>query len=245
VESASSFFMGKRTALFIQNGESDNAGLIAAVLASRQTELAVIHAWNGEKLPQQLDDWAGLIIGGGSMSVYEKEAYPFLQDEENLILAARRQERPILGICLGAQLMASAFGGKVFHQGYNEIGFFEVQLTEAAKDDVLWRGAATSFHPAHWHRDTFSLPADAVQLASSHLTVNQAFRVENRYYGLQFHLEMDEPTFGSAMETDHQWLADHGVSAELLLAESKVALPTIRPLAEQIFERWNELLPCT
>jgi GMP synthase (glutamine-hydrolysing) len=235
--------MGKRKALFIQNGESDSPGILATVLASKQTELAIVHAWNGEKVPEQPGEWAGLIVGGGSMSVYAKGAYPFLQDEENLILSARRQGRPVLGICLGSQLLASALGGKVFPQGYNEIGFFEVQLTEAAGDDVLWRGTPRPFLPANWHRDTFTLPADAVHLASSQLTANQAFHVGGLYYGLQFHLEMDEQMFGTAMVTDEVWLAEHGVSPHVLLAESKIALPAVRPLAERIFERWNELLP--
>src|SRR5215218_6350846 len=97
--------------LFIQNGEYDPPGLFAAVLGERAVALDIVHAWDGEPVPTLPNGWAGIAIGGGSMSTYEKERFPFLSAEEALLRVARTKQVPVLGMCLGAQLMAGAFGG--------------------------------------------------------------------------------------------------------------------------------------
>src|SRR6266478_4338261 len=119
--------------LFIQNGEGEHAGLFARVLGDLGVTLEVIHAWQGEPVPTAPNGWAGIIIGGGSMSAYEQQEYPFLTAEEVLIEAARAKERPVFGICLGAQLMASTLGGKVFANAEKEIGLYEVRFTPEAE----------------------------------------------------------------------------------------------------------------
>ncbi|MES2568440.1 MAG: type 1 glutamine amidotransferase, partial [Verrucomicrobiota bacterium] len=101
------------------------------------------------------------------MSAYETDRYPFLRHEMALIQSARLQNKPVLGICLGAQLMAAAFGGLVFPHTTKEIGLFEVRFTRDAEADPLWEGLTVPFAPVHWHGDTFSLPPGAALLASS------------------------------------------------------------------------------
>jgi len=228
--------------LFIQNGEQDHPGLFAKVLRDHGVALDVVNAGCGESTPGDLDRWAGIAVGGGGISAYEKERYPFLRDEEALILSARAAGKPMLGMCLGAQLMAGALGGKVFPNRAKEIGFYDVRFTPAAEDDWLWKGCAT-FRPTQWHGDTFSLPPGAVLLASSDLTENQLFRLDDTSYGLQFHLEMDEAVLTEMVETDDGWLPQNGVDPQQFLREARLAIPKVEPVARSVFGRWAERLP--
>src|SRR5580700_5619391 len=120
--------------LFIQNGEQDHPGLFAKVLRDHGVALDIVNAGCGESTPVDLDRWAGIAVGGGGMSAYETERYPFLSDEEALIRTARAARKPMLGMCLGAQLMAGALGGKVLPNRAKEIGFYDVRFTPAAED---------------------------------------------------------------------------------------------------------------
>jgi GMP synthase (glutamine-hydrolysing) len=228
--------------LFIQNGEQDRPGLFAKVLRDHGVALDIVEAGCGEKIPTDLDRWAGIAVGGGGMSAYETERYPFLRDEETLIRSARAAGKPLLGMCLGAQLMAGALGGKVFPNQAKEIGFYDVRFTPAAADDFLWQGH-TTFRPVQWHGDTFSLPPGAVRLASSDLTENQLFRLDDTSYGLQFHLEIDEPVLTEMVETDDGWLPQNGVDPQQFLREARVAIPKVEPIARSVFGRWLKLLP--
>lgn len=230
--------------LFIQNGEYDSPGLFAKVLGECGVALDIVHAWKGEPVTIAPNGWGGIAIGGGSMSAYESEQFPFLLSEQALIRAARAQERPVLGMCLGAQLMASAFGGAVFPNTTKEIGFYEVRFTPEADRDSLWRGQNAAFRPVHWHGDTFSLPPDATLLASSDFTTNQLFRVDAALYGVQFHLEIDEPVLRAMIESDDEgWLPKNGVDPLQFLHAAATAIPKVEPVARAIFTRWTELLP--
>lgn len=227
--------------LFVQNGDTDQPGLFADVLQERGVALDVAHAWRGEKLPS-IAGYAGLAVGGGAMSAYEKEEYPFLAEEEKLIREAQSAGMPVLGLCLGAQLMAAAFGGKVFANRAKEIGFQDVRFTPAAEQDPLWRGHTSTFNPVHWHGDTFTLPPGAVHLASSDLTPNQLFRYGEKSYGFQFHLEIDERVLSEMIGPDGGGLPNYGVDPTAFIREGSVAFPKVRPLAWTIFGRWTEFL---
>ncbi|MDB6174502.1 MAG: synthase-Glutamine amidotransferase domain [Chthoniobacteraceae bacterium] len=205
-------------------------------------ELETVHLWRGENLPSTLDRFDGLAVGGGEMSAYETERYPFLKEELTLIQAARSADKPILGICLGAQLMAAAFGGAVFPNKGKEIGLFDLSFTSAANDDPLWKGFTTAFAPVHWHGDTFSLPPGAELLASSTLTPNQLFHVDHRHYGLQFHLEIDRVSLREMIAADAEPLRASGVDPEAFLRAGESLLPSVEPIGRAIFARWATLL---
>jgi GMP synthase (glutamine-hydrolysing) len=228
--------------LFIQNGEQDHPGLFAKVLRDRGIALDIVNAGCGEPTPTDLHPWAGIAVGGGGMSAYETDRYPFLRDEEALIRSARAAGKPLIGMCLGAQLMAGALGGRVFPNRAKEIGFFDVRFTSAAESDPLWNGTPT-FQPVQWHGDTFSLPPGAVLLASSDLTENQLYRLDGATYGLQFHLEIDEPVLTEMVETDDGWLLQNGVDPQQFLREARVAIPKVESIARAVFGRWAEQLP--
>jgi len=151
---------------------------------------------NFERYPDAkpgLNGYEGLIVLGGPMNVDQLEDYPFLETEVGLIKEAMERGVPILGICLGSQLLAKALGAKVKKNPEKEIGWYDVSPTEEGVADPListFSGVEKIFQ---WHGDTFDLPKGAVRLASSPLCRNQAFRMGDNVYGFQFHLEVDEP----------------------------------------------------
>lgn len=140
-----------------------------------------------------LNGYDGLIVLGGPMNVDEVDGYPHLETEVNLIREAVELGMPILGICLGSQLIAKALGAKVKKNREKEIGWYDVAPTKAGKDDPLVSHFAGTEKIFQWHGDIFEIPRGALLLASSKLCKNQAFRFGENVYGFQFHLEVDEP----------------------------------------------------
>ena len=132
-------------------------------------------------------DW--LIILGGPMNVYEEQGYPWLAAEKRLIAEAIAQQKIVLGICLGAQLIADVLGARVYRNSQPEIGWFPISLTENADASPVLKDLPGRFSAFHWHGDTFDIPAGAVRLARSDACTNQAFMYGQRVIGLQFHLE--------------------------------------------------------
>lgn len=145
-----------------------------------------------KSVPESLpwSEAAGLIVLGGTMSVNDGDRFPFLIAELDFIRAAVRRQVPMLGICLGAQLLAKSLGAAVYRNARPEIGWYQVELLPAAADDPLFRNRSSRETVFHWHGDTFDLPAGAVHLARSPLCSHQAFRYGLTAYGLQFHVEM-------------------------------------------------------
>lgn len=140
-----------------------------------------------------LEGYNGLIVLGGPMNVDEVDDYPNLLTEVDLIQEAVAKNLPILGICLGSQLLAKALGAKVRKNSEKEIGWYEVYPTDKGKDDPLVSNFTNREQIFQWHGDTFDLPQGAELLASSPLCKNQAFRYKENVYGFQFHLEVDKP----------------------------------------------------
>jgi GMP synthase (glutamine-hydrolysing) len=135
--------------------------------------------------------YAGLVVLGGPMNVDQADHYAHLLHEIEVIRAALAREIPILGICLGAQLLASALGAHVHPNPVREIGWYPLTLSPAAADDPLFQHLVPTIPVFQWHAYTFTEPQGTVHLASSSSCVNQAFRYRDFAYGLQFHLEVD------------------------------------------------------
>src|SRR5437763_713189 len=198
----------------------------------------IVRTFVGEPVP---DDCDALVVLGGGMGAYEQDRLPHLRDEIRLLRRCVEQEKPVLGICLGSQLLAAALGGHVAPAPAKEIGFYRVRLTPEAREDRLFGSAPKSFVAFHWHEDAFTLPRGAVPLASSTLTPLQAFRFGARAWGVQFHLETDEQVL-SAMMTGATELRESGVDADQLRAQAVRELPRLRLVAEEGFARWEKLL---
>ena len=144
--------------------------------------------FSGEPLPC-IDDFDWLVIMGGPMGVHDEEQYTWLVDEKKFIEKAITAGKKVLGVCLGAQLIAVASGAKVYKNEYKEIGWFDVCKTPEAGESSVLANLPESFRPFHWHGDTFDLPTGARKLAQSSACSNQAFELNERVIGLQFHLE--------------------------------------------------------
>lgn len=152
------------------------------------------HWYRGDSAPS-LDSFDVLIVMGGPMGVYDEAAFPWLREEKALIKAAIEAGKKVVGICLGAQLIADVCGATVSRNPHREIGWFP--LIRQAPDEPIARllDGAEVFH---WHGDTFDLPAGAVWLASSDACRHQAFRLGKSVFGFQFHLETT-PTSAAAL----------------------------------------------
>ena len=176
----------------VKHVEDEGPGRLGEYFQALGWEILTVELYRGHTLPKTLDSAAGVVILGGPMNVYEEEAYPFLRDEDQFIKQVLREEVPFLGICLGAQLLAKARGAAVTKSPHKEIGWFEAELTEAGERDCLFHGLPGALSVFQWHEDTFAVPVGASLLATSELCRNQAFRVSNSAYGLQFHPEVTQ-----------------------------------------------------
>jgi GMP synthase (glutamine-hydrolysing) len=175
----------------IQHVPFEGPGSIAEAASRRGLELRLCHPYLGDALPSQ-QDIDGLVVMGGPMGVHDTAEHPHLARELELIAALVRAERPVLGVCLGAQLLAHALGARVYRGEQAEVGCGSVSLTGAGRaDPVLGSLDAEVLPVVHWHQDTFDLPHDASWLARSELFPHQAFRIGERAYGLQFHIEVN------------------------------------------------------
>ena len=170
--------------LVIQNTLLEGTGVLGDLLLSDGFKIVQILAKN-EKLSK--NDYAILVVLGAPQSANDNLSY--LKDEERLIQDFVSQEKPVLGICLGSQLIAKAFGAKVYRAEKKEIGFYH-DLVIDSNNSKLFSGFENPFTVFHWHGDTFSLPPNAVRLVHSINDTNQAFQVGTAI-GLQFHLEVD------------------------------------------------------
>jgi GMP synthase (glutamine-hydrolysing) len=153
---------------------------------------------NPDAVPD-LDRYHGLIVLGGPMNCDQVTRHRHLATEVAAIASAIRDGKPVLGICLGSQLLARALGAPVTRHHSKEIGWYDVTPTEHGQSDPLFRHFGASEKIFQWHGDTFAIPHGAVHLATSAACAHQAFRFGHNVYGLQFHLEVDEPLV-------HRWL---------------------------------------
>ena len=144
--------------------------------------------WSGQPLPQMVDADA-LVVFGGEQAATDDHSHPYLPDLARLMADYTALDRPVLGICLGSQLLARAYGGENHLGTAPEFGWVDVSLTEAGRADPVLSQVPETFPIFQWHSDTFTLPPDAVHLAQSPVARHQAFRIGRATYGTQFHFE--------------------------------------------------------
>ena len=180
----------------LQHVEIEGPAFIQTWAQEHGHELSITHWYRGETPPPLSGiDW--LVIMGGPMSVHDEGEIAWLRDEKRYIEAALRADKTVLGICLGAQLIADVLGASVTLNSQREIGWFPVETADASP---LWQNMPPKFAAFHWHGETFALPTGAVHLAHSEACENQAFAIGDKVLGLQFHLEVTPDTVQQFVE---------------------------------------------
>lgn len=171
--------------------------------------------------PPSLSEFDWLVVMGGPMNIYENERYPWLKREKAFIADAIAHGKLVLGVCLGAQLIADVLGGCVTTNQFKEIGWLPVSLTAAAFSSPLFHNLPPEFIAFHWHGDTFQIPPGAVATASSPGCANQAFVYTNKVAGLQFHLESTPASVKKLLDN----CADELVPGPYIQTPAKVLAP--------------------
>ena len=186
--------------LIMKHIEIEGPGLIEYCLKQGNIFYQILNLSTAAHFPK-LDDLTHIILLGGPMNVHEEDRYPFLREEDLFIKEAIQRGKSILGICLGAQLIAKALGAKVFKAPMKEIGWYDVSLTEIGSKDPLFSTLPKTFPVFQWHEDTFELPRSSKLIATSPSVPHQAFRYGEKVFGLQFHLEVTEEMIQEWMRT--------------------------------------------
>ncbi|MDA8255132.1 MAG: type 1 glutamine amidotransferase [Betaproteobacteria bacterium] len=226
----------KPIAIF-RHSPGEGPGYFATFLDRQSLPWTLFRIDDGVAPPPTPEDFSGLCFMGGPMSV--NDALPWIAPTLALIRTADARGIPVIGHCLGGQLMAKAFGGTVGRNPVKEIGWGQVTATEAARD---WLGDTAGFEAFHWHGETFSLPPGATHLLQSSHCANQAF-VRGPHLGMQCHVEMTETMIRSWCQ---QWAAENvPVSASVqtpaqMEENMETRIAAMRAVADRLYTRWIE-----
>lgn len=188
----------------LQHVAFEGAGEIASVLSGWGFTLNTTHWFQGDVAPE-LSACDAVVVMGGPMSVNDEQAFPWLVEEKNFLRRAIDAGKPVLGICLGAQLIANAMGARVYQAREREIGWFAIEGVDEGPGAYRFPAQISVLH---WHGETFDLPVKAKRLARSAVCDNQAFCIGNKVVGLQFHLEMGAPAVETIIEHCRDEISD-------------------------------------
>lgn len=223
--------------LVLRHTQLEGLGLLANTLREVGVQHRILDLSRGDPAPRDIRDLGGLIVLGGPMAAYELDRHPFLKAEVGLIEKAITAGRPVLGICLGAQLIAHVLGARVFAGDRREVGWAPVTVTPDGRDDPVLLGVEPSLTVFHLHGDTYELPPDARNLATSPRYEQQAFSFGDTVYGFQFHLEFTE-TIISRLTGDpetQRYMTEAGADPQAIAAETPERVRNLSAAAQKIF----------
>lgn len=238
--------MKRKAIAVIQHIDTGGVGHFGVFAEANGLALEVFHGYAGEPLPRSLRDYAGLCVLGGPMSA--NDDIPYLRETETLIRHAVSDDLPVIGHCLGGQLMARAFGARVSRAPHPEIGWVELQVRPDSRGRD-WFGRE-QFPIYHWHHDSFAIPAGGEHLATSAWCEPQAFALGDRHIGMQFHCEITP-------EIIDAWLAEPACQEDLarhapvrdsvqdevaMRATTDTHIASSYRTAEAIYQRWAKNL---
>ncbi len=226
----------------IQHLEPEQPYAIARAFDRAGIDVRVVRSDLGDEIPSDLDEVLALVVMGGPMSVTSDDGYPSRADELDLVRRALDASVPVLGVCLGAQLLALAAGGTVGPGDGAEIGWAPIEVRDEAEDDPLFAGLPRELTVLHWHGETSSLPPGASWLARSARYDQQAFRVGPSAWGLQFHVEVDAAAVAAFVESFPEDAAQAVGGADAVLAATPAALEALVPRRDQMLDRFVRLV---
>jgi len=230
-------------ALVITHTESEDPGLIGTWLPEAGLGLDVVEPWRGDDLPDSLDGFDALVVMGGPQQAYDDSSAPWLRHTKQLLRTAVAQGIPTFAVCLGAQLLAEAAGGQVKPGEHGpELGAKLVAKRDVAGNDPLFWDLPLSPVVVQWHWDAVTeLPPGATLLMSSTSYPHQAFRVGDRAWGIQFHVETDAAMVGRWAEHNAGDLRELGLDPDELLARTVPEIPEIEEVWGEVLRRFARL----
>ena len=224
----------------LQHIECETLGMMENIFRKNDIDFSYTKTFNGDKIPHSLADFNALIIMGGPMAVYESDKFPFILDEITLIKNCLRANKPILGICLGSQLLASTLGSNIVPGPVKEIGWYKIHLDPQSTNDPLFHDLDDSFSAFLWHGDIFKLPSGATKLASSDLTDCQAFKFGTNAYGLLFHLETTQKIALEMVDIFKNEIKEQNIPDDFLLNNLDDRIANLSNIGKIVFTRWIE-----
>lgn len=227
--------------LLIQHQKVEGPGTVEEEILAAGHTIQTVRLDQGGKIPGELGSFGGLVVMGGTMGVNDQDQLPHLKEEIALLKLFLKAERPVLGICLGAQLLAAAAGSEV-KAGEKEIGWFTVRkLPDAFKDPVL-RRLPENFLAFLWHGDHFALPKGAAHLLSTEKCGCAGFRLGKKAYGLVAHLEMTAAMVDEMVAGSRKELGAAGVEVAQILEETSEHCETAEELGRMMWRAWAGLV---
>jgi len=233
--------MTRRNALALRHVAFEDVGVWAETLDAQGYDLAYVEVGPRPLPLERVQACDLLIVLGAPIGVYETDAYPFLVEEIAAIGRRLAARRPTLGVCLGAQLMATALGARVAPGPGKEIGYAPVELLPAAKGSPL--AAIGGLSVLHWHGDAFDLPSGAERLAATALCPNQAFGLGDWALALQFHVEADPEAIESWLIGHTVELAKAGIDPRAIRADARRYGPAVAAAGRRVLDAWLAAAP--
>jgi GMP synthase-like glutamine amidotransferase len=229
--------------LVIQHVAPESPFAIADALRDAGVEIELCRIFAGDQLPSRIEEFDGLVVMGGPMSAASDDGFPTRAAEIELIGSAVQADIPTLGICLGAQLLAAAGGASVYPGARGpEIGWGPVRLDASCRDDPLFGGLPEELMVLHWHGDTYDLPPGSQHLISNATYAQQAFRMADVAWGIQFHLEVDEAAVAGFVAEFAREANEAPGGAAAIHAATPAAVTQLTRVRATVCDRFAELV---
>jgi GMP synthase-like glutamine amidotransferase len=224
---------------YLQHVPFEGLGSMEPWLQARGHLVSGTRLYAGQTCPD-VAEFDGLIVMGGPMGIYDEAQYPWLVHEKDFLREAIACNKPILGICLGAQLLADALGAKVTRNARREIGWFPIEADGALNNTVLAGVFPKTLEAFHWHGDTFALPEGALPVASSEACSNQGFIFDDRIFAFQFHLETTPAAARALVENCRDELAgSRYVQSEVEILGDEGRFAAINRVMDSVLDVWE------
>jgi len=228
--------------LVIQNDVKEGAGQLGSILDARGYRQNILHGWEADYSSIRASDFTGLVILGGAQGVYETDTCPYLLDEIKLIQSFIDVGVPVIGLCLGAQLLAKALDGEVRKNEIKELGWHDICLSAEGQRDAIMSAHSETAPAFHFHGDFFTTPPGCVNLASSAITQCQLFRYKENVYGFQYHVEVDLPLLEIMCLNNTDYMAANGSDAQAVVEQSRSLIDAYMQRCAVVLNAWADLL---